>query len=171
MKCQLTLKTVRSSLLVCLLLGGVASSSIYGIEAIESIFSKAKTMLSKRNPASLSKLKNFEDKMYAQLRSFLDMNNKESYEVHVNRMEQTVNSFQAEFVLHKDFGCIKNLTHVFHEELQKLLVLLKTYIGTRSATVLGLALVNFEHLLPKVIIKEVGGVRGLQARLTHRLSC
>ena len=172
MKCQFILKTVRNSLLVCLLFGGVASKdACAGKEAIEVVFSKAKMMVTKKNPSFLPKLNAFEEKIYQLLRSFLDMSNNESFATHVGYIEQNIASLKAEFVLHKDFHCIKNLIGVFHEELSKLVIILKSYIGTRSPGKLGAALFGFQHLLPKIIVKEVGGIEGLHDRLTHRLGC
>jgi hypothetical protein len=172
MTCQFSLnKAIRNSFLVCILLGGVASNDACAAEAIESTFLKARTMLAKKSPSQLAKFKAFEERMYNLLRSFLDKNNKEAYAVHIGHMEENLKHLELEFVSHKDFGCIKNLTHAFHQELVKLLALLKNHATTKNPTLLGLALVRFEHLLPKVIMAEVGGTRGLLDRLSYRLSC
>lgn len=170
MKCQFTLKAVRNSLLICLLLGGVASNDACAAEAIETTFYKAETML-KRHPGHLVKFKAFKDRIYNQLRSFLDLNNKESYATHVGYMEENTNIFFAEFVANDHFKCIKNLTSVLHTDMVNLLALLKSHIGKRSPTMLGMSLLKFEHLLPKTILKEAGGAFKLPSLLEHRLSC
>jgi hypothetical protein len=170
MKCPFTVKALRSSLLVCVLVGGVASNDACA-EAIEMTFYKAETML-KKCPSQLAQFKVFKETVHTQLRNFLDINNKESYATHVGYMEQNARDFHANFVINPAFKCIQNLTTALHADMVALLTLLKSHIGTRSPATLGLALAaRFEHLLPKVILKEVGGAFKLQSILDYRLSC
>lgn len=172
MKCPFTLKALRNSLLVCLLVGGVASKDACAAEAIEVTFFKAETMLTRKKlPVQLALFREFKEEIHTQLRNFLDTNNKESYATHVGYMEQNARKFHKDFVENAQFACIKNLTTALHTELASLVRLLKSYVGTRSPGSLGLALANFKHLLPQKILTEVGGGLKLPGLLEYRFSC
>lgn len=171
MKCPFTLKALRNSLLVCLLVGGVASNDACAAEAIETTFYKAETML-KKHPTHLAQFRAFRDRYYGVLRNILDTNNKESYATHTEYVAELIRVLQADLVANDSFKCIKNLNTALYAELSNLLILLKSHVGTRSPAVLGLALAaRFEHLLPKAILKEFGGAFKLASLLEHRLSC
>lgn len=171
MKCQFTLKTVRNSLLLCMVLGAVASNDACAADTIDTTFNKAVTML-KRSPAAVEKVKSFRDRMYNQLRTFLDCSNNEPYAVHVGYMEQNFIQFHEIFVkdANKEFGSIKSLTKNLYAELYTLLAFLKSKIGSKSSTEL-LSIAQYSHLLPDAFHKECGGTSGLLSRLQHRLSC
>lgn len=168
MQCQFTLKAVRNSMLICSVLGGVASSGAYAAESIENIFYKAEIML-KRNPAQLAEFREYKADVFQKLRGFLDRNNTESYVAHIGYLEDNVRRLDATFI--QTSTCIKSLAQGLHGEMRSLLDLLRKYIGTRSSTSLGVQIIQFRHLLPKVIIAEVGGEYALLGLLEHRMSC
>lgn len=168
MQCQFTLKAIRNSMLICSVLGGVASSGAYAAESIENIFYKAEIML-KRNPAQLSELREYKADVFQKLRGFLDRNNTESYVAHIGYLEDNVRCLDARFI--QTNSCIKSLAQGLHREMRALLDLLRKYIGTRSYAKLGYEIIQFKHLLPKVIIAEVGGEFALLGLLDYRMSC